>query len=378
VFSAFSLIAILCFLFKGQVHSVLVSRLFHGSGGFFRGEGVLLKLIENNIFSFAVQSIVLLTLFCGTYLFFKKLVSEKLFSILVIVLITAGLYYFNAGLYPGVPTSAFAIHGRTLPYLFKDKGVYRIYVDPEIAEKTMLGYKDHVEMYLSAKELWEPNVLVPYHISGFRGRASIEPFRNMQLYQKHKDDFLNNKLSYLSMANVKYVLSYRQLKWNDLELLSDKLYFLYRNENALPRFYFPDKYKVSQGLVDFDPSKEVLLDSEPKVEINLSKGEIKLLEYKPNHVAIKVKIPSVSKDMNGHAILVFADSFDPGWQAFVDGEKTEIYRANYLFKGILVPAGDHLVKFIYYPKHFRVSLFVSFLTLLGITIYGFRIIKQKN
>ncbi len=48
-------------------------------------------------------------------------------------------------------------------------------------------------------------------------------------------------------------------------------------------------------------------------------------------------------------LLVLNDVFYPGWQAFVDGQETKILHANYLFRGVLVPAGNHLVTFKYRP-----------------------------
>ena len=56
----------------------------------------------------------------------------------------------------------------------------------------------------------------------------------------------------------------------------------------------------------------------------------------------------------------------PGWQAFIDGEKTQIFQANYLFQAIQVPAGSHEVVFKFRPLSFFIGAIVSLLTLLGI------------
>lgn len=58
-------------------------------------------------------------------------------------------------------------------------------------------------------------------------------------------------------------------------------------------------------------------------------------------------------------LLVLTDTFYPGWKAFVDDTKTEIYRANYSFRAVVVPAGTHAVRFIYDPLSVRVGLFVT-------------------
>lgn len=49
------------------------------------------------------------------------------------------------------------------------------------------------------------------------------------------------------------------------------------------------------------------------------------------------------------ALLVLSDPWFPGWIARVDGERTPLLRANYLFRAVAVPRGDHTVTFSYEP-----------------------------
>jgi hypothetical protein len=50
--------------------------------------------------------------------------------------------------------------------------------------------------------------------------------------------------------------------------------------------------------------------------------------------------------------ILLADTWYPGWQASIDGEETEVLRANYLFRAIQVPEGQHVVRFTYHAKSF--------------------------
>jgi uncharacterized membrane protein YfhO len=54
--------------------------------------------------------------------------------------------------------------------------------------------------------------------------------------------------------------------------------------------------------------------------------------------------------------LVFVDSFYPGWKASLDGIPTEIFRADYNFKAILVPPGRHRASFVFAPTTYAVGL----------------------
>ena len=59
-------------------------------------------------------------------------------------------------------------------------------------------------------------------------------------------------------------------------------------------------------------------------------------------------------------------AYYPGWRATVDGQPAPIERANYAFRAVYVPAGQHTVQFVFDPLIWKVGLAVSGLTLLGL------------
>ena len=83
-----------------------------------------------------------------------------------------------------------------------------------------------------------------------------------------------------------------------------------------------------------------------------SQGQIFWLEDEPDRVALRVQI----KD---EGWLVLRDSFAQGWVARVNGLPVPIKRADYLFRAVRVPAGDHQVTFDYEPSSFRWGLALS-------------------
>ena len=69
--------------------------------------------------------------------------------------------------------------------------------------------------------------------------------------------------------------------------------------------------------------------------------------------------------------LFIADTWYPGWNAVIDGKETRIYRADYVFMAVKIPAGETMIRLEYKPMSFLVG---SFLTLAGIifcVILGF-------
>lgn len=65
--------------------------------------------------------------------------------------------------------------------------------------------------------------------------------------------------------------------------------------------------------------------------------------------------------------LVTSDVYYPGWQATIDDRPVKLYRADYALRGVLVPAGQHVVRFEYCPRRFLLGAAVS---LLSLTVLG--------
>ncbi len=60
-------------------------------------------------------------------------------------------------------------------------------------------------------------------------------------------------------------------------------------------------------------------------------------------------------------LMVVAQTFYPAWQAFVDRQRTTIWRANYAFQAIYLPKGKHTVRVAYNDRTFRLGVLLSML-----------------
>jgi hypothetical protein len=67
------------------------------------------------------------------------------------------------------------------------------------------------------------------------------------------------------------------------------------------------------------------------------------------------------------SLLVLSENHYPGWRASVDGQRAEIIRVNYNQRGVALPAGKHLVAFVYRPISVLVGLMVSLITLAALS-----------
>lgn len=110
---------------------------------------------------------------------------------------------------------------------------------------------------------------------------------------------------------------------------------------AEPLFYLHDEQLVRSK------------NSIPREEVN---GNYNITEYTPNKVVMETKT-----DRDG--FLYFLDNLDPFWSASVDGKAVKLHRANFTFKAIELPAGDHEVKWFYNPWPVKTAYLVFYLIL---------------
>jgi len=82
------------------------------------------------------------------------------------------------------------------------------------------------------------------------------------------------------------------------------------------------------------------------------RGEIGELRYTSNRLSFEAAV-------DAPAILVVSDAFNSGWTARVDGLEQRIFRANYLFRGLVLGPGTHRVEFRYWPAVWTVALAVG-------------------
>jgi hypothetical protein len=179
----------------------------------------------------------------------------------------------------------------------------------------------------------------------------------------------------LGRLNVKYLNSFRALPEGAVTLvrhLPEYPSWLYRINRVIPRTYIVSKVIVEGdplktldrlSSAEFDPFTEVVLEQALPLSANKDfNSQAQLLRYTNHHVTIQASL-------NRPGILVLADSFYPGWRAYVEGKESEILRANLFFRGILLPPGNHRVVFRYEPNSFRYGLIVTATTLLSLLIF---------
>jgi hypothetical protein len=154
---------------------------------------------------------------------------------------------------------------------------------------------------------------------------------------------------------------------------------VWQNNQVLPRAFFVNRYEVKQPLEilgkmhdgSFNPRDEMFFDKQPDGigtlavnPVNDSAETVTISKYENEFIEIKTKAA-------GDRLLFMSDTWYPDWKAAID-EKTEtpIYKANYAFRAVKIPAGEHILTLRYLDPKYEtgktISLATNVLAILGL------------
>ena len=104
-------------------------------------------------------------------------------------------------------------------------------------------------------------------------------------------------------------------------------------------------------------------------------NNVVITKYQPNRIEVDCASDS-------DTYLVLSELFYPGWQAYLDGNKAQILRADYLLRAVPLTAGRHNVAFVYRPASFligaAITVFTLFLGAISLLLYFRSPGKQKS
>lgn len=204
----------------------------------------------------------------------------------------------------------------------------------------------------------------------------------LRRYQELYDHQIKGKFNrdVLNMLNTKYFIQADE----------SRKPVVVPNPQALGNAWFVDEVKMVKNadeeldaLSDFHPGKTAIIDQRFTDElngflpVNDSSAQIKLIDYKPNDLQYQA---NSQKDQ----LAIFSEIYYPeGWNAYVDGLPTSHFRADFVLRAMIIPAGKHRVEFKFEPKVYSIGEKVSFgssllviLLLIGFVVY--EIMKPKE
>jgi hypothetical protein len=265
---------------------------------------------------------------------------------------------------------------------------------PSFADKEILKDKTHfrvldltVDVFNSSRPSYFHKTIGGYHAAKLRRyqeliscglQAEVDAVRNALIVCQQNQsmeplDEVLQQTSLLNMLNLKYVIYHGEA-------------MPIQNPNMNGPVWFVDQVRWVDGAdmemtqtLQSNTKQIAVIDQSFSSQINDfvadSTAIITMTSYSPN----VVKYSSVAeKDQ----LAVFSEIYyEKGWNAYIDGEKVDYARANYVLRALMIPAGEHLIEFRFEPSTYTLSNVirgVSSVLLLSLIVVYFVVRYKKR
>jgi hypothetical protein len=316
--------------------------------------------------------------------FFLKFKEKKrrIISMLLILISITDLFYFGFSFNTVMPLSYFD-DTESVKFLKNDNDFFRI---KSITGNSWVnawnasgGWRGNLDPYMDQRELLPPDFnlhfrlpspSIVYEMTGHfsvKNAGDFDAFTSMLFGNVDKQD--PTLAGILGAENVKYVVSPENIgETAGLSLVKEYPapnknlnIYLYKNNRYLPRAYFAGQSVVFDNRTDvlifmssrdFNPPENVVIEGPAPEITSPGRGSVRIVNYQDSLVEIDTNTENMG-------YLVLSDTWYPGWHAYIDGTETQIFKANYNFRAVVLAPGKHKVVFEFKPESFRIGEWVS-------------------
>ena len=202
-----------------------------------------------------------------------------------------------------------------------------------------------------------------YFHKSIGGYSAVKPRRMQQLFDYQ---IAKNNVEILNMLNVKYVIQ------TDSTGASMPIINPGANGNA----WFVNVLKVVNSADDemkaldkLDTKNVAVLCKKPMTKVAMvqkflkdSSATITLDLYKPNHL-------KYTSDNQNSGLAVFSEIYyEKGWNAYIDGEKTNHFLVDYVLRAMIIPKGKHTIEFKFEPEVVKTGSTIALVSSIGMLL----------
>jgi hypothetical protein len=328
---------------------------------------VSLVALRNLIFPFGILILTVLII-C----------KKNKFSYLLIVLSIVEIFRFGWKFTPFTSTNLVFPTTPVLQFLASQTKPFRITANKVIPVNLSMAYGlESLEGYETMRPFWISQFLASMN----KKSSSASPAGRYGIVD-------NDTSELLDLVNTKYYLSLKNdtKRFNSerfYPVFSDKSVVVYESRSVLPRAFMvfdweveDDNKKILDKLLDpkFPFTQKIILSKNTATDTvpinrNIS-SKVDYLKYDYDRSVIQVS--------TGESGLLFiSDAFYPGWKAYVDGQEKEIIRADFAFRAVEIPRGNHKVVFIYKPTSFFNGLKIGIISFTMAVVLTVGIVLNK-
>jgi hypothetical protein len=332
--------------------------------------------LKNTVYSLVLSLVISLLVFFLTYKSFRKTLS-----LLLLISIVGELFYYG------------------LKYLPFSNPEYLFPTTPSIEylQKNSINYR------VSTTNTIPANMWAPYGLNSSDGYDTTMPLINFEYYSllqnqqfsstaKRAITIDNDKSPLYQNLSIKYKLTLgnetattkEKSKNQFFTVFGEKSTIIQENRSVLSKIRFVDQIKFVSNKNEFKDIYSNIDFSKTAILYSSDQNDFKNLDSTCVSKISNVKIISDEDDSiifnteDSCSRLVFiSNSFYPGWEASIDGQKTKVYQTNHAFQSLLVPAGKHHVVLSYTPNHFRTSIIITLTSSIILLITLIYDVKRK-
>ncbi|MEK7592675.1 MAG: YfhO family protein, partial [Patescibacteria group bacterium] len=276
---------------------------------------------------------------------------RRLFVVLLVFITLTDLFRFGWKFTPFVSGKYFFPHTGIISFLEKEPQPFRVAVlDDRIFPPNVLSYYGietvdgydpvYSKRYAEYLKALDTGKVGPTGSPGFQRIVSVH----------------NVSSPLLKSLNVKFYITFNELvQPNFKKVFSEGNTLVYEDTSFVPRVYFASSVRYSASdsntlrmmldVLPVDPYMAILDEKDKNPESNardFSQDSMQFMEYSGYSMKLKTRT-------SGDRLLVLSQKFDPSLRVTVDAKKVLPLRVNYLFTGIRLTRGEHVISLKYSP-----------------------------
>jgi uncharacterized membrane protein YfhO len=317
--------------------------------------------------SFFLVAIALLFI----YLFLKGKIKEEYMAIAILVFVLGDLWQVDKRYLNGDDFKKY----KDLSKQFKlSAAESRIMQDTDPNFRVL---NTTINIFNDASPNYFYNTIGGYHAAKLKRYQDLIEYRITPELSKLNQGF--DQVPILNMLNMKYVVFGREE--NAVALNQNRLGNAWGVSKIVEVNNADDEM---EAIGNFNPSQEAVVDIRFKeyyqnFEPNSSSNaDIKLTNYEPMKLVYDF---NSTKD----ELVVFSEIYYHGnedWIAYLDDKEVPHFRANYVLRAMVVPAGEHTIEFKFHPPSYylgeKISLAGSAIVILLLGAYLFKTFKPNK
>ncbi len=234
------------------------------------------------------------------------------------------------------------------------------------------------EGYQSVRQILHPSLNLPYRVP-FTWGYEVFPLKHFTEFRRTLKEGQESGPQ-IDFVGGRHIVATKEMPHRLMARRPNGL--LYTNDSALPRAHWVGKETVIPNADErlryisgeWKPWEEVVVEEFPETAFRAvrqtvaapggdgQRGDGISWKETPGRLVARGENPTAGW-------LVYSETFYPGWEAYVNGKRVELWKANHAFQAVRTPAGQWEAVLIYRPKLFRWGLIGSLMAGIMFAVY---------